>query len=496
MNPNLLEIVNVFSESPSDLSVFEDTHQMELTFGVTKTDMHLPSSFPLEQIAARDGMTIRWNYMELDDEDNVAYMSEKGNWLNFKTDYDDVDAGEDLMIKVAINKKIDNHILSVYDYDSFVGFLESKSLSQFMGIFNNALDKNICFEVQDEKFQEWHTDTIAFVPRGSETFGDFNLVEDYRTRRLANQKDICYTDSVISSHLIPEDFFVSNLRDNDKLQKIFMHVNFLMCLMFLFDSSKLRVDTLQFKLAGLRSYPNTVFYTSRIGSVNVPIELEFYSIYKWVYSNGDIFDKIGIARNIISLNFDPNSFALKNGTFPSILSNYHVYEKENSLQYIELRNKISEILIDLQDKINKITDDYLADMRKNLFTIVSFILTTIVVRTLSHQGDIMGGFSKPILAIIFGLLIASIVYLYLCRCEIKRKINLFEKHYGQIKNRYNALLCKTELENVFKDCNPNQNGSHSSVLRSQMNQITWCWVFIVFVMFVAMGIVAYINIWH
>lgn len=39
--------------------------------------MHLPSSFPLELIAARDGMTIRWNYMELDDEDNVAYMSEK-----------------------------------------------------------------------------------------------------------------------------------------------------------------------------------------------------------------------------------------------------------------------------------------------------------------------------------------------------------------------------------------------------------------------------------
>lgn len=177
MNPNLLEIVNVFSESPSDLSVLEDTHQMELTFGVTKTEMRLPSSFPLEQITARDGMTIRWNYMELDDEDNVAYMSEKGNWSDFKTDYDDVAAGEDLMIKVSINKKIDNHILSVYDYDSFVGFLESKSLSEFMGIFNNALDKIICFEVQDEKFQEWHTDTIAFVPRGSETFGDFNLVE-------------------------------------------------------------------------------------------------------------------------------------------------------------------------------------------------------------------------------------------------------------------------------------------------------------------------------
>ena len=101
-----------------------------------------------------------------------------------------------------------------------------------------------------------------------------------------------------------------------------------------------------------------------------------------------------------------------------------------------------------------------------------------------------------ILAIIFGLLIASIVYLYLCRCEIKRKISLLEKHYGQLKNRYNALLCETELDNVFEDCNPNKNGSHSSVLKSQMNLITWCWVVIVFVMFVAMDIVAYMNICH
>ena len=35
-----------------------------------------------------------------------------------------------------------------------------------------------------------------------------------------------------------------------------------------------------------------------------------------------------------------------------------------------------------------------------------------------------------------------------------------------------------------------------SELRSQMNLITWCWVVIVFVMFVAMGIVAYMNICH
>lgn len=40
MNPRLLEIVKVFSEFPLDLSIFEDTHQMEMTFGVTKADMH------------------------------------------------------------------------------------------------------------------------------------------------------------------------------------------------------------------------------------------------------------------------------------------------------------------------------------------------------------------------------------------------------------------------------------------------------------------------
>ena len=88
--------------------------------------------------------------------------------------------------------------------------------------------------------------------------------------------------------------------------------------------------------------------------------------------------------------------SLNTDTFYSILSNYQIYEKENSLQYIELRNKISEILLGLQEKIDKISDDYVDGMKKNVLTIVSFIISTIVIRTIAKQ-DVITGFSFPIL---------------------------------------------------------------------------------------------------
>ena len=148
------------------------------------------------------------------------------------------------------------------------------------------------------------------------------------------------------------------------------------------------------------------------------------------------------------------------------------------MQYIELRNKISEILLGLQEKIDKISDDYIDGMKKNIFTIISFLITTVVIRLIAKQ-DVITGFSPPVLVLISALLVASLFYMCLCRYDISKKIKLFERHYSQISKRYEKLLCKNELENVFKDSNPNKDGSHASILRNRMKWTTWIWGIIV-----------------
>lgn len=306
-----------------------------------------------------------------------------------------------------------------------------------------------------------------------------NCIKVNRNQKFSSRKDVCYVEGLDEIKLLPEDFYLQQATND--IQKTFLQLSCMLSQSFLFDNSQIIEDKYNYRLLGLIAYPNKVYDISQVSSLANATPNIYFKIYKWVYCDGGLFDKINIARNIISLNINVVDLSLNTDTFYSILSNYQIYEKENSLQYIELRNKISEILLGLQEKIDKISDDYVDGMKKNVLTIVSFIISTIVIRTIAKQ-DVITGFSFPILYLMLALLLVSALYMYLCRSDTSMKIKLFERHYKQISNRYEKLLCKNELQKVFEDCDPNMNDSHASILRARMKCITWIWgsVLIVF----------------
>lgn len=471
----VLNIVYLFTESPMDLTIQEDCERATLSFGLSKEGTSLPDEMPKSLISDRDGITIRWKEMDSDDYDNTNYLSGKENWKKFKEEYDAEDEKSEISVNISIDKHVVNHHLSVYDIDVFTRTLLDKNLLAFICTINNVFSDFLYFDIYDDTYNSWHTESIAFV-RHDYDFTFREGKEYNRDIRHATQKNICYIDGLDNITLIPEDFYFSE--PQTELQLVFMQVCCLLSQTFLFDSSQITETQYIFKLLGLIAYPNKTYKVAHVKELRIISPSIYFNIYKWVYSNGGLFDKIGIARNIISLNINENTLALNADTFSSILSNYQIYEKENSLQYIELRNKISDILLGLQEKIDKISDSYLDGMKKNIFTIISFIITTVVIRMIGKQ-DVITGFSKPILVLISAPLIASFIYMWLCLYEISKKIKLFKRHYSQISSRYEKLLCKNELENVFKDCNPDIADSHASILRNRMKWITYIWGIIV-----------------
>ena len=471
----VLNIVYLFTESPMDLTIQEDCERATLSFGLSKEGTSLPDEMPKSLISDRDGITIRWKEMDSDDYDNTNYLSGKENWKKFKEEYDAEDEKSEISVNISIDKHVVNHHLSVYDIDVFTRTLLDKNLLAFICTINNVFSDFLYFDIYEDTYNSWHTESIAFV-RHDYDFTFREGKEYNRDIRHATQKNICYIDGLDNITLIPEDFYFSE--PQTELQLVFMQVCCLLSQTFLFDSSQITETQYIFKLLGLIAYPNKTYKVAHVKELRIISPSIYFNIYKWVYSNGGLFDKIGIARNIISLNINENTLALNADTFSSILSNYQIYEKENSLQYIELRNKISDILLGLQEKIDKISDSYLDGMKKNIFTIISFIITTVVIRMIGKQ-DVITGFSKPILVLISALLIASFIYMWLCLYEISKKIKLFKRHYSQISSRYEKLLCKNELENVFKDCNPDIADSHASILRNRMKWITYIWGIIV-----------------
>lgn len=473
----VFEIVNIFTQAPMDLSIHEDCERTSISFGLQKDDTKLPDNAPIVLLSSRDGMTIRWRQMDSDDFDNTDYLSDNDNWYCFKEEYEAEPENSELSVEITIDKHQVNHYLSVYDIDNFTTTLLNKSTFAFLCSINSVFEDFLYFEVFYAPFQTWHTQSIAFKPNGNDfKLDEENCIKVNRNQKFSSRKDVCYVEGLDEIKLLPEDFYLQ--QSTNDIQKTFLQLSCMLSQSFLFDSSQITEAQYIFKLLGLIAYPNKSCNISHVKDLEITTPSIYFNIYKWVYSNGGLFDKIGIARNIMSLNINEDTLALNVDTFSSILSNYKIYEKENSLQYIELRNKISEILLGLQEKIDKISDDYIDGMKKNIFTIISFIITTVVIRLIAKQ-DVITGFSPPVLVLISALLVASLFYMCLCRYDISKKIKLFERHYSQISKRYEKLLCKNELENVFIDSNPNKDGSHASILRNRMKWTTWIWGIIV-----------------
>lgn len=476
---NLYEI---FTKSPVNLNVAEDCEFLVMTFGLEKDENLIEEEPFTSLISARDGITVRWRLMESHEYDNTDFLSNIGNWEVFRTEYNDNDEKTEIEVQISINKNISEHILSIYSYSSFSNYLKNLSFSDFVSVIGQHFDNYLYFEVFDKNFKQWNTRTIAFIPVGGEMFIDEDDCKNInRSGLISLRNSVCNVDGGSSWSLLPEDFYLEGIQSD--LMNSFMKVCNLLSASFLFDSSIIQHEKYIYKLLGLVAFTNIELKTSKVNEMDIPITNTFYEIYKWTYSNGSIFDKIAIVRNIISLNVDNKKLTLNNDAFYSIQSNYQIFEKENSMQYIELRNKISEILINLQEKVNKITDEYLDGMKKNIFTIVSFVITTIVIRMISKQ-DVLDGFTKPILILMSGILLSSFLYLYLYRKDVLRKIELFERHYSQLSQRYEKLLCRAELDNIFSDCNPNNDENNDSIMKNKVTNITCIWVSIISVFLV------------
>ena len=159
----LLDIVNIFTQTPMDLIIQEDCERTTMSFGLQKEDTLLPNELPTTLISERDGMTIRWKQMDSDEFDNTNYLSGQANWNDFKEEYDAEDENTELSINISIDKHVVNHHLSVYDIDIFTETLLNKNLLAFISAINNVFSDFVYFDIYDESYNSWNTESIVTI---------------------------------------------------------------------------------------------------------------------------------------------------------------------------------------------------------------------------------------------------------------------------------------------------------------------------------------------
>lgn len=350
-------------------------------------------------------------------------------------------------IKIHKTKAVEkNNKTHIFVLKSFIeGPLSEPDLEfiKFLQFFD--LSKVIIFKIWDDNI-EFGTENIRFEHISSTSNHVIN--SSLRESTITKRNKSCHFTNDSQYKFLPEDFKLIRPAPDPIISNKFNRLMLVFILIYLCDYSEI-VDKdepyLDYKMKGYRLISNRI----EIDSLDSSCADELYGIYEWVYNQGNFVDKVGLAKNIISIHMAGDDFnTLSNGALRSIESGYDIYLKENVKQYIEIKNKISEMLISQADKASEITKNMLATLKTSFWSLVSFFITVILVKVVSAKSD-DGIISGEIVIMMIIFLVFSFIYHWLSECEVDEEKNRLFEIYTTIKDRYRDLLNEDDLNKII-----------------------------------------------
>ncbi|MBC8754823.1 hypothetical protein H2O64_09085 [Kordia sp. YSTF-M3] len=379
--------------------------------------------------------------------DPIILNSKKLDFQKFISDLEEeyIHQEEELIIiKVTIQKIEFSFYRSIYNLDLFVKNLKVLTTSEFLSVFTKAFSENdlIIFNVFELK-ESFNTSNIFFLSAENK-FEKEPLKK--RNSDILKLKTVCHYESNDNHSLSPNDFNFENVDlVEPQLFELFQFYSNLLSIIYLFDITSLKDSILTYKINGYKSFKGNLDLTK----IKVDGLKYYFPIFEWVYNGGNLNDKIGLSRNIISLHFkDSKILELDDNTFQSIQSSYKVYEKDNIKQYVEIRNKISDQLLDFNNQAMKIVESFASGFQKSSLALISFYISTIVIRVLT-KGDFINVFTLDAIILSTAFILGSIIYYCVSRWDMKTQRERFVKSYRNMKERYLDLLDENDIERIL-----------------------------------------------
>jgi hypothetical protein len=352
----------------------------------------------------------------------------------------------EISIDITITKTINDLECTIYDLETFINTLKGFDANQFFTVFSKLITTNqgIKFKVYSLK-SSFCTSTISFSSISNEFK---NIGNPKRDEIFENFKSQCHFTNIDNFKLFPDDFhFIEIDPTYTEIKNLFKLYSNLLAIIYLFDITSLKGNQIEYKINGYKAIKGVSELNK---AINESFD-EYYEIYDWVYNGGNLNDKIGLARNIISLHFAENGeLDLHGQPFQSVKSSFKVYEKQNIKQYIEIRNKISDQLLEFNNRANKIVETFAVGFQKSSLALISFYISAIVIRVLS-KGEFVNIFSLDATVLSLAFLLGSFAYFWVSKWEIKEQRKRFVDSYHNLKERYTDLLEKDDIKKILND---------------------------------------------
>ncbi|MEA4025606.1 hypothetical protein VBJ69_15285, partial [Enterobacter hormaechei] len=368
------------------------------------------------------------HYIQSISEENPQEVSEIKakiqDLIDFSEDFDKRCISIKIYKKKALNTDNELHI---FNFNEFVKGIANLTNIEF-------LEKLAEFDLEREcVFTSWETitsfNTVLFsfknlhdkvIPYSSEN----------RNKILDNRNKCCHFTHDSLFKFYPSEFLIFGECVYPELKIKFDALLIVFSLIFISDYSEFHKKDdgtwdLIYKLKGYRLISEIV-HINGMGNAN---SMVLFDIYEWVYNQGNFVDKMGLARNIISIHAQDNSILnIPKSVLKSIESSFDIYLKDNVKQYIEIKNKISEFIITQNDKASDITKNMFSTLKTSFWSIITFFISVFLVKIVTDK-SFDGIITKETLIVTFMFLIFSEIYLIFSSREVDEEKNRLLDRY-------------------------------------------------------------------
>lgn len=433
------------SSSREDFDIFEQKFCLQ-SIGVPS---ELELNQAIESLGDSNSITI---YINIDQSDDDITFSKGADYNVFRSDLEikigGIEADTVISVKLIVRKHISQNRLAIFSIEDFKSYLEAFSTYDLIDFFSEKINHyNKVIFCSNDIHQNCETASFAFGSTLNEQQVNFALDNETRGIRIKNIQSSTHATSLSDKMLIPDDFHSIRTLP-EQLKAIFDKVNFTLIIMAIFDITHLSDNILKFQINGYKSIDGSVD-TTLIPVVDY-ID-EYREIYNWIYRSGNLNDKLGLARNIISLHLDKeNDLSFKGNMFNSILSAYKVYEKQNIKQYIEIRNKLSDQLIDYNKRASIIVETFASAFQKSALSVLTLFSSIIALKVLGSSNT---SENFVVYSVIFSIVIIliSFIYMVISRAEAIEQKKRFATSYENFKERYTDLLNVDDIRRILNE---------------------------------------------
>lgn len=374
---------------------------------------------------------------------------------------------DDARIQISVFKK-GTHVV-IFNEEKFFYFLKSQSLQQILESLGQ------------------YKDGVVFINKATLYRGSTSLIGLNAELSSLNEVEIeisslCNFGNLSQYKFYPSQFdFHADIK-GDYLLEVIKRIHFIFNLIYLYDASEINENKITLKISGHKTFSYSVDFQK----VTVESNEEYSKIFKWVYSEtAKIEDKLGLARNILTVYLKEGNVDINDKVFFSILSANNTYIKENILRYLEIRNKVHSQVEQIAEKVSKSVETFLSNFQKSIFVFISFYLTIFVLKIYTKP-DVSSILTRETTYMGLGLLGLSLIFLLFSNWLVYLDLRRIESKYSDIKERSLDLLISDDVDKILD--NDREFKSEKRFLRRRMWTYNALWIITIIVFLIILSL--------